>query len=268
MSDPNSTQRPRPEEFGITRFGNLVASFLPARWTCPNERRLAEFADGALPDRLRLRLESHLSHCQRCRVLLSDVIKAQRESDPISPSPALKQRAEALYGHPPTAWQSIRLPLGALATAAIIILSLVFFSRKPQELAHSIRTIATAPNAASANAERGIAAPAPSPAPDVERKPVVREDLPIVLFPRAHSALRDQRLKIRWRPIRGPLLFYRVTLTTSNGDLVWEGQSEAASLELPADVHLKDGAYFVWIAASTTDGRTLKSKPVRFEVKR
>lgn len=263
MSAPNSTQRTAAETSGVTRFANLLAGLMRGQWVCPNEQRLAEFADGVLPDRLRSPLEFHLSHCQRCRVLLSDVIKAKRESDPVFPSLAVIQKAEAICQRTPTVWQWMRVPLAAFATATIILVAIFFVLRKPQELAHSLTPTVSSPPAA--NVGHGTA-PAET-LPDVERKPLVHENSPIVLFPRSRSVIRERTLTIRWRPISGSPL-YRVTLTTSNGDLVWEGQSEAASLEIPANVDLKDGAYFVWIAADTTDGRTLKSIPVRFELKR
>lgn len=264
MSEPKLPQRAGAEDSGAARFGKLVDFFRPVRWACPNEGRLAEFVDSALPEALRSRLEYHLSRCHRCRVLLSDVIKAERDFDPMFPTPALMQRAEAFNQRNSTRWRSMGVPLGAFAMAAIIIVSVILFLRKPRELAHSFTPTVTSP--ASANVEHGATAPV-SPPPDVERKAVAREVLPIVLFPRAHSVVTDQSLRIRWLPMPGSPL-YSVTLVTSNGDLVWEGESEAASLEVPPDVSLKDGAYFVWIVASTTDGRTLKSKPVRFQIKR
>jgi len=61
---------------------------------------------------------------------------------------------------------------------------------------------------------------------------------------------------------------YEIRIVASDGDLVWEGQTETSSLRLPPGVALKDGSYFVWITAYLQDGRSAKSSPVPFLIKR
>jgi len=73
-------------------------------------------------------------------------------------------------------------------------------------------------------------------------------------------------LEIRWRGVRDALV-YEVRLVTSEGSLVWEGQTEATEATLPADVRLEPGRkYYVWVRAYLSEGRTLKSDAFGFSV--
>jgi hypothetical protein len=60
---------------------------------------------------------------------------------------------------------------------------------------------------------------------------------------------------------------YEVRVVRSDGDLVWEGQTDKSAVQVPAEVTVKEGSYFVWITAFLEDGHTAKSAPVHFLVK-
>jgi len=81
------------------------------------------------------------------------------------------------------------------------------------------------------------------------------------------SVIRGDRLQIRWKPI-SQSRYYGIRVVTSDGDLVWENQTEKVTSWLPSDVALKEGSYFVWVTANFADGRIAKSPPVRFVVKK
>jgi hypothetical protein len=61
---------------------------------------------------------------------------------------------------------------------------------------------------------------------------------------------------------------YEIRVITADGDLVWEGQTDKLAIALPSDVILKDGSYFVWVTSYSSNGRTIKSAPAPFRVKR
>jgi hypothetical protein len=79
--------------------------------------------------------------------------------------------------------------------------------------------------------------------------------------------MSSDRLQFSWKPIPHSRN-YGVQIVKSDGDLLWEGQTDKSVLQLPTEVTLGDGAYFVWITAYLEDGRTEKSEPVRFQIKR
>jgi hypothetical protein len=75
-----------------------------------------------------------------------------------------------------------------------------------------------------------------------------------------------ENLKFNWKPVLRSR-YYKINVVTSDGDLLWEGQTEKSTLHLPSDVVLKRGTYFAWITAYLADGRVAKSSPVRFVIK-
>jgi anti-sigma factor RsiW len=59
---------------------------LARRWTCPNDHTIAAYVDNALPKNRKARAESHLSRCERCRLIVADLVTLQREVElPVPP---------------------------------------------------------------------------------------------------------------------------------------------------------------------------------------
>jgi len=105
------------------------------------------------------------------------------------------------------------------------------------------------------------------PVREIVRKNTSEEPLPSIVLPRPDSVVTRERLKFAWKPIPHSR-YYEVRVVTTDGDLVWEGQTEKSDLQPPSDVALQNGSYFVWITAYLADGRVAKSSPVKFVVKR
>jgi hypothetical protein len=101
---------------------------------------------------------------------------------------------------------------------------------------------------------------------EILRKPQLSEALPLMLSPRRDSAVGREQLEFSWTPVSRSR-YYEISVVTSDGDLLWEGQTEKSVLHLPSEVVLKRGSYFVWVTAYLADGRVAKSSPVRFVVK-
>jgi hypothetical protein len=74
-------------------------------------------------------------------------------------------------------------------------------------------------------------------------------------------------VEFRWKPVSGSR-YYGVRVVRSDGDVVWEGQTEKSTWRLPSDVALKEDSYFVWVTANLADGGIAKSAPLKFLVKR
>ena len=265
MPDTNSPKLAGQEDLSMMLFRSRShQSRLNRGWSCPSDHTLAAYTDGVVGERKRAWVEFHLARCQRCRLLVADVVRAQRESDLSPPPVRLIQKAMGLVGRrsrPPTQrW--VWAPAGALAGIALLAVVTVVL-RKPEKLVIVSPPFPSAPLVAKSE-------PAPAlhtPAPDVVRKRHVLELLPTILSPQPDSIVSSDRLQFRWKPVPQSRS-YEVRVVRSDGDLVWEGQTDKSALQLPSDVTVKDGSYFVWITAYLEDGRIAKSAPVRFLVKR
>jgi len=234
----------------------------PRGWTCPDDLTIAAYVDNALSQTRKKRVELHLSKCQRCRVIVADVVKLQRELDlPLPPSelariPVQLARAGSARLH----W--IWAPVAALALIVLVAVTIVLL-REPQKLLVTVPPAPSAPVIAKAEPLHSRNAPVR----EILRKSQVPEVQPVIVSPRQDSIVAGEHLEFNWKPVSHSS-YYEVTVVASNGDLLWEGQTEKLIVDLPSEVVLKRGSYFVWITAYLPDGRVAKSSPVRFLVKR
>ena|SRR5436190_13107505 len=263
MPDINS-----PEVNGVEEHLGMLFEHKPdqarlcRKWSCPGDHTISVYADGVLSKPRRAWIEFHLARCQRCRLLVADVIKAQREPALSVPPVQLVQKAMGLVGRRPATRQWVWAPAGALAGIALLAVVTVVV-RKPEKLVVVSPPVPSAPLVA----KNEPAAAVRTPVGDVVRKPRTPEFVPTILAPQADSIVSKDRLRFRWKPIPQSRN-YEVRVVQSDGDLVWEGQTDKSALRLPSDVTVKDGSYFVLITAYLEDGRTAKSAPVRFLIKR
>jgi hypothetical protein len=232
------------------------------KWSCPGDQTIATYADGALNKQRRAWIEFHLSGCLRCRLLVGDVLKAQRESD-AEPTPVQlirMARELTVRRRAPRLW--LWAPTGALAGIGLLI-AIATTGRKPEP--PIARPMPAFPAPQVAMSERP---PAPrSPVPDVVRDGRIRTVIPTLLSPQPDGVMSSNRLRFSWKPIPRSRN-YEVRIVKTDGDLIWKGETEQSVLQVPFDIALEDGSYFVWVTASLDDGQRMKSAPVRFLVKR
>ena len=86
-----------------------------------------------------------------------------------------------------------------------------------------------------------------------------------IVSPQPGSIVPRERLKFEWKAVPNSR-YYQVHVATSEGDPVWEGQSEGSTLRPPYDIAFNNGPYFVWITAYLEDGREAKSAPIKFSL--
>jgi hypothetical protein len=135
--------------------------------------------------------------------------------------------------------------------------------RKPQQLVIVSRPAPAAPVIAKSEPPPVLQ----TPVKNLVRKYATPELLPTIISPQSGTIMRGERLQFRWEPIPQSRN-YEVHVVRADGDLVWKRQTDKSALQLPAEVSLEDGSYFVWITAYLENGRTTKSAPVRFLVQR
>jgi len=252
MSEENSTAKrlPGDKDRGSPHRG----------WKCPSDEIIASYLDAAVDSPSRSRLESHLADCEYCRNLVAELAKVQRDHEMPSLPPGLMQRAVALVPPKSTRTHWLWAPAAVMAGTAVLVITAVVL-RSPEQLI--IRSPSTPAAPVIAKSE-----PAPTlnaPTHEVTRKPSSPDLLPSVVSPHRGSIVARDRLEFQWKTVPHSR-YYEVRVVSSEGDLVWEGQSERSVLEPPADVTLNDGLYFVWITAYLENGREAKSAPVRFSL--
>jgi Putative zinc-finger len=263
MPDTSSPKVTRAEENLPIMFfeRDPDLTLLSRKLSCPGDHTIAAYADSTLSKYRRAWVEFHLSRCERCRLVVAHVVKAQRESDQSLP-PQVIQKAMGLAGQRTAPRRWVWAPVGALAAIALLaIVTLVL--RKPQQLVNVSPPAPAAPLVAKSEPLPGLH----TAVKEVVRKRGTPELLPIILFPQADSVMHSDKPQFRWKAIPQSRT-YEVRVVRSDGDLVWEGQTDKSALQVPAEVSFQNGSYFVWITAHLENGRTAKSAPVRFLVKR
>jgi anti-sigma factor RsiW len=221
---------------------------------------IASYLDAAVDSSSRSRLESHFADCEYCRALVAELAKVQRDDEMPSLPHGLLQRAVALVPPSVTSPRWLWAPAWAMVGTAILLIT-VFVVRSPERLRIPSASGPAAPVIAKLK-------PAPtlhSPVHEIVRKPPAADVLLSVVSPHPGSIVARERLKFEWKVIPHSL-YYQVHVATSEGDPVWEGQSEGSVLRPPADITFSDGPYFVWITAYLEDGREAKSAPIKFSL--
>lgn len=260
-SFPNLTRAAEDFTMVLFRRGSNESK-LKRSWWCPSDASIAAYADSVAGKRKRSWVEFHLARCHRCRLVVADIIKAQRQFDLPCPPAHLIGKAVGLVEPGRSRRRWFWVPAGALAGIALLA-ALAAILRSRPELSILPPPAPPAPIVAEAK-------PAPSLQPathDVVRGPRSAEPSPTVLSPHPGSIIQNQKLQFRWTPIPRSRA-YELRILKADGDLVWQEETKESALQLPSDVVLKSGSYFLWITAFLDNGRTAKSAPVQFQIKR
>jgi len=230
------------------------------RWVlqCPSPEILAAYIDGALDDAARCHTESHLADCAGCRSLIADVVTMQRLEATALPL-GLKQRAIASTAPSRTVRRWLLIPVTAAGVTFVVIAS--FLLRGPRNEIGPISRSPVAPVVAKSETPL----PPGQAAPNIVRRGAPLESLPTLISPRDGSVTGLNKLVLKWKPV-ARARYYEINVVTSEGDPVWQGQSNKTNANLSSSAVLKAGTYFVWITAYLPDGRLQKSAPVSFVV--
>ena len=233
------------------------------KWTCPEDEIIASYVDCTLGSARKKWVEFHLAGCRRCRLLIAGVLKAQREAEEDLPSvpPDLRWKSIGLVDRRSRSGRGIWVPAAALAAVALLAIGMSIL-RKPDQLIIQSPPSPAAPLIAKSEPSARLGAPVR----EIERKRISAKLLPRVVFPPAGSMVSRQRLQFSWKVI-AQSRSYEVRVVTSEGDPVWQEQTEKSGLQPPSDLTVSDGPYFVWVTAYLEDGRVAKSPPVKFFVR-
>ncbi len=237
-------------------------------WRCPEEAQLAGFVEGRLDEALRRRVQEHVAGCNFCLGQVAALVRLSEAEPPAEVPAELLVRGRELAGSTKSsalfAW---RWGAAAAALAGVVIVASV--SLRPPQSVEEVR-----PQPAVSSPATGTGAQPPTavlPAASEPRSAVRNGSAETaglqVQSPREGAALPRSALEFRWKPVP-QAVFYEVTVVNAEGDRVWEGRAETASLRPPATLALaSEEKYFISVRAHLPDGRTLKSPVVGFKLK-
>jgi len=228
-------------------------------WGCPGDDVLAAYLDGTLDPAAKNKAELHLANCAACCSLIADVA-AMRRSQPRPLPFGLEQRAVAVTSPRRNAGRRVLIPVTTALVIALSLAAMLLMTAKKE--ISTIPTSKVAPIVARTEPPPSLSVPATS---NIVRQSGPSDPIPGLIFPQENAVIKPGELFMKWKAVPRAR-YYEVHLVDAEGEPLWQGESQAASTGVPGTVMLKDGAYFVWIAAYIEDGRVQKSSPVRFVV--
>jgi len=242
-----------------TRAGKTVRQ----RWSCPSDSQVASYLEQRLDREEKSRFEAHLADCDFCLGVIGDMVRQQRASEPVeAPARLVHQAIDAVPVK--ASWRLTGRWVLAPALASIVVASAVLF-RSP-------RARDSVPSVSPSMVEKARP-PAVTPQPQSQRpeKSSVRNlktsALRLQLLqPHSESVVPREGFRFRWRPLEN-VAYYEIRVVNSEGDLVWRGQESKPAAQLPPDLSLRPGRYFVWVYAYLNDGRTVKSDAIAFSIR-
>jgi Putative zinc-finger len=232
------------------------------RWNCPSDTRVAAYVDQRLDPTERSRLEAHLADCDFCLSAVSLMVRQKRDPEPaVVPMPLLEQAIKAVPAR--MGWSVSTKWLLAPALASIVIISAVLL-RSPQQ-----ERLTAAVQSSPADTVQPTPDVAQPSAPPVEKQHVrkLATSTPKVLLlePRPGSVVRRQALRFRWKPAPNAA-YYEIRVLDVEGALVWHEQESAPRAQLPAELAIPPGKYFVLVNAYLNNGRSVKSDAMEFQI--
>jgi len=226
------------------------------RWNCPSDIQVASYLEQRLEPTERSHFEAHLADCDFCLAMVGELVPQQSASDPVDvPARLLRQAIDSV---PVQATWRISLRRWALvpALASIVVAGAVLL-RSPQAR-HFM------PSASVPREKAGPSVAAQPSAQSQEEKDIRGSNSSPalqLLEPRSESVVQREGLKFRWQPM-GDVAYYEIRVMDSQGDLVWQAQRSNPSAQVPSNVSIQPGKYFVSVHAYLKDGRTVRSDSV------
>jgi hypothetical protein len=255
------------DEHEIVRMIDAQRRTNPARrgWRCPSAEQVAAYLDQRLAADDKARFEAHLAHCDFCIGFVSSLVQQPEAKEQVEVPAALVRQAIDAVPKNTSAGRSWRWVL-APALASIVVVSAVLLKRpQPAQIRQpdvSAPTVSETSPPTSAPVAKSESRPAG--APEVRSLKTPSKSLQL-LEPRSGSIVRAEELRFRWRPV-SMAVYYEIRVVNSEGDPVWRAESAEPAAQVPGNLSFMPGKYFVWISAHLSDGRTLKSDTIAFQI--
>lgn len=209
--------------------------------------QVAKLLDRGVSDLERGRIEDHLSDCEECAARVADTYRSFEKTPRVkAPSldPSILREAMELGGSeagmgtiqdrvvaflPPASWR-----LAALAAVVVVVVGIGTWM---------------------------VRQPGPEDAFRFAKHPATIT----ISAPGDGETITDGLIRLEWEEVSG-IPVYDVFLYTSQGELVWQGSSEAAEITVPVKNLLLPGKRYLWrVEASSREGLKISSELFSFQ---
>ncbi len=221
---------------------------------------MTAYLEQQLEAKERSRFEAHLSECDSCLDVVGGLVRQRRTAElPEVPAYLVDKAAKALPAETwwRNSWRWVLVPaFAALIVAAMVLLRPL----QPERPSASI----SPPIEKSQPPVSLLHTPSQPPEEQYVRK-LTPVQMVEVLDPQPESVVLRESLRFRWKAVAN-VTYYELRMVNAEGDLLWQGQASNSTAQLPLNLPVPPGAYFVWVRAFLHDGRTIKSDPMPFTI--
>jgi hypothetical protein len=228
---------------------------------CPDEQRLAEYADRQLIGDERHAVERHLATCDKCVEQVAFLVSAAPEQRELVPDEVL-HKAFALGKTPSTGtfatWRLARASALALLVVAALSWQLIEHRGVSKGTASETTSSKQPALVAQNQASTTIAVPDHN-----EVRGSARSES-LLLSPLPGTVVDPATLVFRWKPVTYAR-FYEVELVSDDGSVIWQQRAQSSPISLPPSVHLmRGGTYFVRLRVHDVRGSMEQTRAVWF----
>jgi anti-sigma factor RsiW len=228
---------------------------------CPDEQRLAEYADRQLIGDERHAVERHLATCDTCAEQVAFLVSVPAQNEPVPYE--LLRKALALGKAQGKGAFATWKPVAVGAFALLLLVAVLSWRIiEPQAVRKGASSETTILKQSPFVAQNQVSSPTPLPDHDAVRGSSSADAR--FLFPLPGSVVDPATLVFRWKPVTDAQ-FYEVELVSDDGSVIWQQRVQSASTPLPTSVHLIKGkTYFVRLRVHSVRGSVEQTKAVGF----
>ena len=214
---------------------------------CPDESSVSALLDNQAGQGKKQQMLTHISSCGYCQARLGALSQQNRLPDP-EPNEELLAKAKQLAARQTGswfAWTATRMDPRFVAAAVLVISFGIYLSKDAWQFTHPT---------VQSDETRQL------------RTLDVRSESLQLIKPADGSEVQPGMLVVEWLPIQGSLK-YELSLMNEFGDLLLQRNVTGNGVDLGSEPMLTAGRkYFIRVAASLEDGRTLESSHIGFRI--
>ena len=248
-------------------------------WRCPDDVELARYVGKQLEAEGRKKFEAHVAGCDACLQTIGFLVAAEEWPAAATIPPHLVARARDLpQTRPQSDWRWRWAMATATAACVVVFVAFIFFRYRQEQAV-------TPPSRDLVAQHQPLAPPLVEPIESIDSRkpepssiqkpkttqppaPSIRSEaaafIPSLQFPSEGAVLKREPLNFSWRPLAGAVS-YEIRIVTEEGALVFS--ETTTQIQLRTDTkQLPPGKYFVTVVAQMPDGRTARSRAVKFRL--
>jgi hypothetical protein len=218
---------------------------------CPEDRLIAEYFDGVLPEGERDAVERHIADCRFCLARVGMLHRLELDSSATRLPEDVLAAVRTLRNEPRVRRSRV---MPSLAAVAVIVMALgAIYQLFPlSQIARDVLPRMHVDEPSTSVRETRTIDPGANG--------------PRFLSPREGVTVSVGNSPFTWTPVPNSL-YYKIRIVSDAGDLLWQKRVDGTEWRLPGGLNLSPGAeYFVRVDAYLTDAKTLQSDYLLFRL--